>query len=97
MVFNAVFNISSTATSAPIHAFLELFIPVLRTIFFSSHWLLSHITFVETMNVGERGINSCRKDYYQFSEGILAVSEESNQRPHVVYATDCAMGLGPNR
>ena len=45
------------AASAPIHALLELFQPVLRTIFFPSHWLLSHITIVETTDSGERGMN----------------------------------------
>ena len=31
--------------------------PVLRTIFFPSHWLLSHITIVETMDSGKREMN----------------------------------------
>ena len=30
---------------------------VLHMILFSSHWLLSHITFVETMDSHKRGIN----------------------------------------
>ena len=65
MVFNAVFN------SAPIHAFLVFFQPVLRTIFFSSHWLLSHIAIVQTMDSGFRGMNlvamtiiNPRKEYW---------------------------------
>ena len=33
-----------TAASAPTHDFLELFLPVLITIFFPSYWQLSHIT-----------------------------------------------------
>ena len=41
--------------SAPIHAFLE--VPELRTIFFPSLWLLSHITSVETQESGDRGMN----------------------------------------
>ena len=45
------------AATAPIHAFLELFKPVLSTIFFPSHWLLSHITIVETIDSSERGMN----------------------------------------
>ena len=36
---------------------LEFFLTVLCTIFFQSHWLLSHITIVETMDSGERGMN----------------------------------------
>ena len=43
--------------SAPIYAFLEFLKPVLRTIFFPSHWLLSHILIVETTDSGERGMN----------------------------------------
>ena len=42
------------APSAPVNAFLELLLPLLRTIFFPSHWLLSHITIVETMVSHER-------------------------------------------
>ena len=42
---------------APIHAFLEFFLPVLQTIFFSSHWLLSQISIVKTMDSGKRGMN----------------------------------------
>ena len=48
--------------------------------FFSSHWLLSHITIVETTESGERGINlvamtivNPRKEYWP--------SQGSNQRP----------------
>ena len=43
--------------TAPIHAFLEFLSSVLCTIFFSSHWLLSNISLIETMDSGERGIN----------------------------------------
>ena len=59
------------AASAPIYAFLEFIEPVLCTIFFSSHWLLSHITIVETMDSSERGMNPVamiiinpRKEYW---------------------------------
>ena len=44
--------------SAPIHAFLEFFHPVLCSVFFPSQWLLFQITIVETMDSGERGMNS---------------------------------------
>ena len=52
--FSAVFLFIVVA-SAPNHAFLEFFQPVLHTIFFPRHWLLSHI--VETMDSSERGMN----------------------------------------
>ena len=45
------------AASALIQAFLGFFLPVLCTIFFPGHWLLSHVTIVETMDSNERGIN----------------------------------------
>ena len=57
--------------------------PVLPTIFFPSHWLLSHITIVETTDSGERGMNPVamtiiipRKEYWP-SRGL-------NQRPPVL-------------
>ena len=53
------------------------------TIFFPSHWLLSHISIVETTNSGERGINPVTmiminplKEYWP--------SRGSNQRPPVL-------------
>ena len=36
--------------SAPVNAFLEYFLPVLRTVFCPSHWLLPHRTIAETMD-----------------------------------------------
>ena len=72
--------------SAPIHAFLEFFLPVLCTIFFPSHWLLSDITIVETINRDERGMSpvamtiiSPGKEYWP--------SQGSNQRPLVIKST----------
>ena len=69
-----------TAASAPNHAFFELFLPALRTIFFPSHWLLTHLTIVETTDSGERWINPAtmtiinpRKEYWP--------SLGSSQRP----------------
>ena len=60
MVFYAVFNIICyiMAVSAPIHAFLIFFSPVLSTISFSSHWLLSHITIAATTDSGQSRMNS---------------------------------------
>ena len=40
------------------HAFLELFLPVPHTKLFPIHWLLSHIIIVETMDSGDRKMNS---------------------------------------
>ena len=60
----------TVAASAPMHAFLELFLPVLHKIFFQNHWLDSHISIVDTMDSSERGINpiampivNLRKEY----------------------------------
>ena len=64
-----VSNIPSA--SAPIDAFLEFLKPVLGTILFVNHWLLSHITIVETMDSSERKFKSCRNDYHQSLERIL--------------------------
>ena len=44
------------AASVPTHAFLAFFTPLFQTISFPSDWLLSHITIVETMESGERGM-----------------------------------------
>ena len=69
--------------SAPIHAYLEFFYPVLPTILFPRHWLLSHITIVETTDSGEKGMNPVamtiiipQKEYW-LSRGL-------NQRPPVL-------------
>ena len=72
------------SASAPIDAFLEFLKPVLGTIFFLSHWLLSHITIVETMDSGERKFESCLNDYHQSSERILGEPGGSNKRPPVL-------------
>ena len=74
--------------SAPIDAFLEFLKPVLGTILFLSHWLLSHITIVETMDSSERKFESCRNDYHQSLERILG-------EPGIEPATSCSTkGLG---
>ena len=41
--------------------FSGLLLLVFHTIFFPSHWLLSHITVVETLDSGERGMNPFAK------------------------------------
>ena len=76
-----VSNIASA--SAPIDAFLEFLKPVLGTILFLSHWLLSHITIVETMDSGERKFESCGNDYHLSSESILG-------EPGIEPATSCS-------
>ena len=52
-----MYSIYIAAASAHIYAFLEFFKPVLRTIFFPSHWLLFLITIVETTDSGEGRMN----------------------------------------
>ena len=81
MTFSTVFRLHRGGI-APIHAFLEFFLPVLCTILFPSSWLLSHINIVETMDSGERGMNPVtmtiiipQKEYWP--------SRGSNKRPPV--------------
>ena len=54
--FHHYINLYTGAASAPINHF-PFFQPVLHTIFFPRHWLLSLITIVEAVVRGERGIN----------------------------------------
>ena len=55
MVFNAVFNNISVISWRQVHlSMLSCSQSILRNIFFPSHWLLSQITIVETMDRGER-------------------------------------------
>ena len=76
MVFNAVSNNISVISRRPVHlstlswSSFDQYSAV-RTIFFPSHWLLSHITFVDTTDSGERGMNPVamtiinhRKEYW---------------------------------
>ena len=81
-------HITIAAASAPIHDFLEYFLPILRSIFFPSHWLLSHITIVE--NLDRERNESCRNNYHQSSDRILT---ESGIEP----ATSCHLFSGPQR
>ena len=87
MVFNAVFKQNFkyiSAVSAPINAFQELFSPVLSTIFFLTHWLLSK----QWTAVREE---SCQSDYPLSSEGIFAEPgiKPATSCAQVLYATDC--------
>ena len=76
-----------TVVSAPIHAFLEFFIPVLCTIFFQNHWLLCHITTVETMDSGESGMNPVAMTIINPWKEYLP-SRGSNQRPRFLKSAD---------
>ena len=82
MVFSAVFN-SIAAASAPIRAFLVFFETVLRTIFFPSHWLLSHVTIGETTVNGERGMNPNTMTITNAPKKILT-------EPGIEQATSCS-------
>ena len=81
--FNLFFSYIAVA-GAHIHAFLKFLQPALRTILFPIHWLLFHITIVETMDSDQRGMNPVpmttinpRKEYWP--------SRWSNQRPPVMH------------
>ena len=69
--------------SAPIYAFLEFFLPVLSTIFFPSHWPLSHKTIVEAKNSAERGMNP-------IAVTIISSRKEHWPRPRTEPATPCS-------
>ena len=55
MPFSKVFK-SYRGRQCTYPCFLEAFKPVLNTIFFPSHWLLSHTTIVETTDSSEKGM-----------------------------------------
>ena len=61
-----------TSTSSPINAFQEFFLTVLRTIFFLSHWLLSHMTIVETIDCDEKGMHPVAMNIINPRRKILA-------------------------
>ena len=72
MVFNAVFNSISVISRWPVHLSMFSWTSYNQyTIFLPSHWLLSHITIVETKDSRNE---SCRIDRYQSSERTLAGS-----------------------
>ena len=83
MPFSTLFSYI-VAASPPIHAFLEFFFNRHSAQYsFPSHWLLPHITIVETMDSGERGMKPVamtiinpQKEYWP--------SWGSNQRPPVL-------------
>ena len=57
---------------APFHVFPMFYVPVLHTIFFPGHWLLSHITIAETMDTCETGLNPVAITIINALERILA-------------------------
>ena len=90
------------ASSEPVHAFLE-FLPVLRTIFFSNHWLLSHITIVETTDSGERGTNHVAitfinpvKEYWPSQDRTSDLMFSSPQRYRLSYGAPYYIVGGEN-
>ena len=70
------------AVSAPGHAFLEFFSPVLCTIFFPGHRLFPNMIIIETMDSVERGMNSVAMTIIDPLKEYLP-SRRSNQRPPV--------------
>ena len=86
MVYIAFFNSMLVISRWPVHLSmlsLSFLKPVHGTILFLSHWLLSHITIVETMDSSERKFESCRNDYHQSLERILG-------KPGIEPATSCS-------
>ena len=69
ILFSTLFSCNAKTTSL-IYAFLEFFLPVFCTIFFLSHWLLSQITIIKTMDRRERN-ESCCNGCHQSSDKML--------------------------
>ena len=61
----------------------ELNLPVLRTVFLSSHWLLPHITIIEILVMVERRMNPVAMTIINLLEKRWP-SRESNKRPPVL-------------
>ena len=88
-MFNVIFESISVILRQSVHLsvpFLEFFSPVLCSIFFPRHRLLSHITIVDTTDSCERGMNPVTmsiigppKEYWQ--------SRGSNKQPLVLKPT----------
>ena len=56
MPFSTLFHLDGSQNTYPCFPG-ALFRQILRTVFFPSYWLLSHVTTIETIDRGERGIN----------------------------------------
>ena len=78
------------AVNAPIHTFLEFFLPVLHTVFF-----LGSCPHNYCQNNGQQWEKegSCSNDYHQFSERILGIKPVTSCS-QVLYANNRALGLG---
>ena len=63
------------------------FLPVLRVIFFLSKWLLPHITIIETIVCGERGMNLVAMTIINTYKEIGRADDRCSR---VLYATDRA-------
>ena len=57
---------------ALIHHFLKFLLPVVHTIFFRSHWLLSHLTIIKTMDSSGRGMKPAAMTIINPLKKILA-------------------------
>ena len=68
------------------HLYREFFQPVLYTIFLPSHWLLPHITIVETKDNGEREMNPVAMTIINPRKECWP-SGGSNKRPPVLKST----------
>ena len=74
--------------SGPINAFLEFFGPVLCPIFFSSYWLLCHITIVKKLDSSERGMNPVtilQKNINQEGDLTSNLLFSSSVHNHLIY------------
>ena len=82
MVFNAILMMFQLPIlRQPVH--LEFFLQMLHTIFFPSHWQLSNITIVETMDIGGRGMNPVTMTVINPLKEYL-LSLELNQQPPIL-------------
>ena len=83
MIINRVFMSISVTLQRLENLFMLSWCNVLRTIFFTSNCLLSHITIVQTMDSGERGMNSVAMAIIN-PWGEYLLSRGLNQRPPVL-------------
>ena len=85
MVFNAVFHVISVISLRPVYLYMLFWCS------FNQHSeQYSHITIVETTDSGEKGIESCRNDYHQSSERILA--EPGNRTSDLMFSSPVRYG-----
>ena len=96
MVFNAVFSIISVTSQRPVHLSIHSWSYFHQySVFFLSHWLLSHITTYRNNSYVVRERNeSCCNNYLQSSERILTepLFEPATSCSQVSYSTNCPTG-----